>query len=312
MKIAYLILAHNNPRHLRRLVGAVASPSSACFIHIDKKADIDGFLPVEGGHAVFSGERVAVDWGGFPLVEATLVLLRQALADARRFDRFVLPQRHRLSLAPGRLHRRFLRAPPVRRIYQSRANAGQGGAQAAGAAHQALAASAGRPRREDLAQLEIPSASGSCITGPIIRPWTVSCPTRETSGGRCRAPPASTYSTSSKPNRKQPDSSKTPLPRRDVFSNHPGQFGFPARTYPETSHMRTGAPRTTTRSGSAKRTWMSCSRRISSFQPGDWYGGGPMLFARKFSDAQPALADWVDRRSEERERLACGRRGEGA
>jgi len=33
MKIAYLILAHNNPFHLQRLVRAIASPMSVCFIH---------------------------------------------------------------------------------------------------------------------------------------------------------------------------------------------------------------------------------------------------------------------------------------
>lgn len=90
MKIAYLILAHNNPQHLRRLVGAVTSPSSVCFIHIDKKSTISDFLPMASENVVLSDKRLGVYWGDFSMVEATLVLIRKALADPRHFDRLVL------------------------------------------------------------------------------------------------------------------------------------------------------------------------------------------------------------------------------
>jgi hypothetical protein len=43
MKIAYLILAHNNPGHLSRLTRALTAQNNAVFIHIDKKADIRPF-----------------------------------------------------------------------------------------------------------------------------------------------------------------------------------------------------------------------------------------------------------------------------
>ncbi len=90
MKIAYLILAHDNSSHLRRLVGAITSPSSVCFIHIDSKSTIVDFLPIASENIVLVDKRLAVYWGDFSMVEATLVLIRAALADPRHFDRLVL------------------------------------------------------------------------------------------------------------------------------------------------------------------------------------------------------------------------------
>ena len=90
MKIAYLILTHDSPRHLQRLVEAIASPSSVCFIHIDQKSDLCLFSHLESQNVVLIDSRMAVYWGDFSMVEATLMLIRQALADPRGFDRFVL------------------------------------------------------------------------------------------------------------------------------------------------------------------------------------------------------------------------------
>jgi hypothetical protein len=90
MKVAYLILAHNTPRHLSRLVAALTSESSGFFIHVDRKSNEDDFRSAEGPGVHFAEERVAVYWGDFSQVEATLVILRAALADPRDFDRFVL------------------------------------------------------------------------------------------------------------------------------------------------------------------------------------------------------------------------------
>lgn len=90
MKIAYLILAHNTPKHLRRLIKALTSNSSSFFIHLDKKSNIDDFLGIKGNNIHFTQERVPVFWGEFSQVEAILILLRAALADQCSFDRFVL------------------------------------------------------------------------------------------------------------------------------------------------------------------------------------------------------------------------------
>jgi hypothetical protein len=90
MNIAYLILAHNTPKHLRRLVTALSINSSSFFIHIDKKTNADDFLSIKGENTYFVQERVSVFWGDFSQVEAILILLQAALRDQRHFDRFVL------------------------------------------------------------------------------------------------------------------------------------------------------------------------------------------------------------------------------
>lgn len=90
MKIAYLIVAHNNPAHLQRLITALSSSSASFYVHIDKKSTIDPFLDIQGDRIHFTQARVPVFWGDFSQVEATLVLLRSALLDPVRSDRFVL------------------------------------------------------------------------------------------------------------------------------------------------------------------------------------------------------------------------------
>jgi hypothetical protein len=90
VKVCYLIIAHNNPNHLRRLIRALSSSSSAFFIHIDRKSRLSDFSNAKGDNVCFSKDRIAAYWGDFSVTEAILVLLRMALADQRRFDYFAL------------------------------------------------------------------------------------------------------------------------------------------------------------------------------------------------------------------------------
>jgi hypothetical protein len=88
--LAFLILAHDQPDHLAELIKAVVSPSSAAFVHIDRKSDISKFRDAERAGAVFIKERVRVYWGGWSQVAATLALIRATLADPRKFTHFAL------------------------------------------------------------------------------------------------------------------------------------------------------------------------------------------------------------------------------
>ena len=88
MKVAYLILAHNAPKHLQRLIKALSSSSSSIFIHLDKKSNFNEFLDIKNAH--FTRKRIPIFWGDFSLVEATLILIRTAITDPSCFDRFVL------------------------------------------------------------------------------------------------------------------------------------------------------------------------------------------------------------------------------
>lgn len=93
MKVAYLIIAHNQPALLGRLVAALDCEWASFFLHVDLKSDIYPFrqaVATAANRVFLTGQdRIAVRWGGFSQVRATLNLLRQARA-AGPFDRYCL------------------------------------------------------------------------------------------------------------------------------------------------------------------------------------------------------------------------------
>lgn len=85
--IAYLILAHADLPHLRRLVAALPSDSIK-LVHLDRKCAAR--LSLEDlPNALLLHDRIAVYWGDFSIVEATLRLLNAAL-ERRQIERIVL------------------------------------------------------------------------------------------------------------------------------------------------------------------------------------------------------------------------------
>jgi len=90
MKIAYLILAHNNPKHLLRLIKSLSSNSSYFFIHLDRKSINENFTFINDINLIFLEERISVYWGDFSQVEAILSLIRKSIAQENSFDYYVL------------------------------------------------------------------------------------------------------------------------------------------------------------------------------------------------------------------------------
>ena len=86
MKIAYLILAHAHPRQLGRLAARLAGPGVHLYLHIDANTPPDIYRAMQDSveqsnlPATWIA-RQPCRWGGFSLVEATLHLMRAALAD---------------------------------------------------------------------------------------------------------------------------------------------------------------------------------------------------------------------------------------
>lgn len=84
--IAFLVLAHADPAQVRRLVSRL-HPHDV-FIHVDAKTTLDdAWTSID---AEFIEDRVPVYWAGFSQVEATISLLKAALARKRVYDRIVL------------------------------------------------------------------------------------------------------------------------------------------------------------------------------------------------------------------------------
>lgn len=87
MKIAYLIIAHNNFEHLKRLIRSIQMDNAFFFIHVDQKAPPVSFD--EFYHVQVLPKQYSIKWGGFSMVEATIELLKYAF-HFDDFDRFVL------------------------------------------------------------------------------------------------------------------------------------------------------------------------------------------------------------------------------
>jgi hypothetical protein len=80
MKVAYLITAYGEWRHLERLVGALDAPEAGFYIHIDAKSDVpEGFVErvTARGNVVFAPRR-PVWWGGWSHTAALLSLMELA------------------------------------------------------------------------------------------------------------------------------------------------------------------------------------------------------------------------------------------
>lgn len=90
MKVAYLILAHNNPKLLKRTIEKLSTQDSDFFIHIDKKSDINLFADLRRDGVFFIPDRVKVYWGEYSQVEAILRLLRHAFKSPAQYDYFML------------------------------------------------------------------------------------------------------------------------------------------------------------------------------------------------------------------------------
>ena len=94
MRIAYLIAVHAFPELLVRLIQRLRHPQASFFVHVDRSKPIEPFLHAvaEAGlhDAVAWAPRVDSAWGTLGQVEASLSLMRTALAATPRCDRLVL------------------------------------------------------------------------------------------------------------------------------------------------------------------------------------------------------------------------------
>ena len=85
MKQVFLIAAHKDPAQLNALVERLRDEDFLIYVHLDAKGAIE---PAEVHPAArLVGKRVAVHWGCFSQVEATLNSLEQIVAEVSEFDK---------------------------------------------------------------------------------------------------------------------------------------------------------------------------------------------------------------------------------
>ena len=84
MKHAFLILAHTDPEQLKRLISSLDSETSLFYIHWDKKNETILYKsPIiqelkTHSNIHFIKDRLKIYWGGFSIVQATILLLKEA------------------------------------------------------------------------------------------------------------------------------------------------------------------------------------------------------------------------------------------
>jgi len=107
-KVAYLVFAYKNPQLLKRAIKTLSTEHCAFFVHIDQKIDINQFSCISGENVFFTDKRVVVYWGEFSGIDAILLLIRQALGRAERYDHFVLLSGSEYPLRSSRYIHTFL------------------------------------------------------------------------------------------------------------------------------------------------------------------------------------------------------------
>jgi len=112
-RIAYLVLAHEHPGMLGRLCRSLAHPGDRFFVHLDTRAAIEPFRALTGTDVSYIGDRRPLYWASWSLVEATLALMRSALAAAPDADSFCLLSGVSYPLLPTTALRQLLLAGPI-------------------------------------------------------------------------------------------------------------------------------------------------------------------------------------------------------
>jgi len=91
-KVAFLIMAHHHPEHLRRLLHRLEDARVFFFVHVDGKSELTPFLEAVKGirNCAIIKERKKVYWMGFSMVEAQRCLMEVALSHGERFKYYIL------------------------------------------------------------------------------------------------------------------------------------------------------------------------------------------------------------------------------
>jgi hypothetical protein len=115
--IAYLVLTHEDPAQLRRLMKRLESDGATFYVHVDGKVNIEAFRRATADikQVHFCEPRSKVMWAAFSVVEATLCLLKTALAHEREScNRFVLLSGTDYPIASNKAISRFFVQHPKR------------------------------------------------------------------------------------------------------------------------------------------------------------------------------------------------------
>src|SRR6266436_2690216 len=108
MKIAYLMLFHKDPWLFKRSIETLSTGDCGFFVHIDRKSDIREFSAIDSDNIFFCKQRIPVFWAEFSQIDATMLLVGEALASSVNYDYFIFLQGSTYPLRNGLYIQRFL------------------------------------------------------------------------------------------------------------------------------------------------------------------------------------------------------------
>lgn len=116
MNHAFLILAHDSPELLQRIVDRLEAPNHYIFIHLDKKSK-DKHVRLKRGMYLSDDKRIKVYHGGFSMILAELALLREAYHYDVKIDYFHLISGHDYPCVSNEAFDQFFECAPKSRSY---------------------------------------------------------------------------------------------------------------------------------------------------------------------------------------------------
>jgi len=102
MRLAHLILAHNNPLQLERLVKKLSTNRADVFIHLDKKSNLSEFKHLSLlSNVFFIANRTNIGWGNYSMVDATLKSFIEILQLNSKYSHINLLSGHDYLIKPA-------------------------------------------------------------------------------------------------------------------------------------------------------------------------------------------------------------------
>ena len=87
MKVAHIILVHNKPLQLNRLLKSLEHENCKAFVHLDLKCNpVDFAFLKENPFVELVNDRQNVTWGGFSIVKAIMASIQQVIKSPLKFD----------------------------------------------------------------------------------------------------------------------------------------------------------------------------------------------------------------------------------
>lgn len=124
LSICYVLLVHDEAEFVERLINALIEPQHTFVVHVDLKAQsvfirLHSFVALHMLNNVFlvDNGRVAANWGGYSIVNATLASMGVAWSTGRHFDFLIDMSGATYPLRSNRLIRETLSMRGGNKIY---------------------------------------------------------------------------------------------------------------------------------------------------------------------------------------------------